>query len=96
MVISSFSLFIEFQVNVKNTGSFNVVCGFLSHLHHAGAVAVLFSLAEESSTLAFSSKATYRPPQECVRTCVRVCVFALGNDAAPVCVNFSATELKQK
>lgn len=82
---------------MRNAGYFNVVCGFLSHLHHAGAAAVLFSLAEESATLAVSSKPTaHPPPRVCMFMCVCVRVFALGNDAAPVCVNFSATELKQK
>lgn len=73
MVTRNLRLFIEFQVNVRNTGYFNVICGFLSHLHHAGAVAVLFLLAEESAMLAVSSKPTTHPPQECVCSCV--CVF---------------------
>lgn len=59
---------------MKNVEYLNAICGFLSHLHHAGTVAVLFLL--ESAMLAVSSQPAARPPQECVCSCVCVCVFA--------------------
>lgn len=76
VVINGFSLFVGSQVNVKNVEYLTAICGFLSHLHHAGAVAVLFLL--ESAMLAVSSQPTTRPPQECVCSCVRACVCVRG------------------
>lgn len=73
VVINGFSVSAGSQVNLKNVDYLYAICGFLSRLLHAGAVALLFLL--ESTMLAVSSQPAARPPQECVcsRMCARVC-----------------------